>query len=118
MSTPNGDQPEGHFFDPALQHERTSLAWERTAIAMMVSGILLARYAASDAYPALAAIGLAQTMAGGFVMVWAGRRYDELHAPLHAGEDISHATAVRWLGLSTVAFAAAALLLALLLVAL
>ena len=37
-------RPE-RVFDLALQHERTALAWERTAIAAMVAGVVLARSA-------------------------------------------------------------------------
>ena len=38
-------------FDSGLQHERTALAWERTAIAGMVAGVFLARYAAAARHP-------------------------------------------------------------------
>lgn len=100
------------FFDPALQHERTSLAWERTAIAIMVSGMLLARYAAQDTFAGLAVVGLLQTVFGAAVLVWSGRRYDDLHGPLHRGANISQATALRWIGFTTIAFAGTALALA------
>lgn len=103
--------PHG-VFDPALQHERTGMAWERTGIAMMVAGLLLARYAAEDAHLAVAVVGIIQVMVGAGVMVWAGRRYESLHGPLRAGEAVTHPSAVRLIGLTTVAFTAVALGLA------
>ena len=90
-------------FDPLLQHERTALAWERTAIAAMVPGILFARAAVSW-HPALTVIGFAQVIFGGAVLVWAGYRYDNLHGPLRAGESPIHPTAARVVGAAATAF--------------
>ncbi|MEQ8841826.1 MAG: DUF202 domain-containing protein [Acidimicrobiales bacterium] len=95
--------------DPGLQQERTALAWERTAIAIMVSGVLLARYAAQSSHWSTALIGLAQTMAGGGLLVWAGVHYAELRGPLLEGTAVVHPVATRVIGLGTVAFSAAAL---------
>ena len=47
-------------FDRGLQHERTALAWERTAIAAMVAGVLLGRYASEALHPTFAVVGIAQ----------------------------------------------------------
>lgn len=90
-------------FDPMLQHERTALAWERTAIATMVAGTLFARRAA-DLHFALAIIGIAQVAAGAALLIWTGLRYEQLHAPLRRGENPAHPTAARLVGLATVAF--------------
>ena len=100
------DRPT-EVFDPMLQHERTALAWERTAIATMVTGTLLARYAVGI-HPALAAIGVAQVVLGGLLLAWAGRHYDDLHAPLRAGESPVHPGAARVVGATTVVFTGAA----------
>ena len=97
----------GQVFDPMLQHERTALAWERTAVATMVAGTLLARQAAS-VQPLLAVVGIVQVLSGGLLLVWAGRHYDALHAPLRAGESPVHPRAARVVGLATVAFTGAA----------
>lgn len=94
-----------------LQSERTALAWERTAIAMMVTGVLLARYSAGAARPALAATGLCQTLGGAALLVWAGAHYADLHDPISEGESIVHPLAVRLVGLATVAFSGCALAL-------
>ncbi len=98
-------------FDPMLQHERTALAWERTAIATMVAGVLFARYA-TELHGVLAAFGIAQVALGGLVLIWAGKHYDDLHAPLRAGQSPVHPGAARVVGLTTIGFTAAALAVA------
>lgn len=94
-------------FDPMLQHERTALAWERTAIATIVAGVLLTRYAA-DVGVAMALIGVAQVLLGAALLIWAGHRYERLHAPLRRGESPVHPTAARIVGIATVGFTGAA----------
>lgn len=96
-------------FDPGLQHERTALAWERTAIAAMVAGVLLARYAANTVHYTIAGIGIAQVVIGAVILVWAGRHYDDLHGPLRAGQSPVHPVATRVVGLATIAFTGLAL---------
>ena len=73
----NGSRPAS-VFDPGLQHERTALAWERTAIASMVAGVLMARYAAAAIHVAVAAVGVAQVVFGAVLLVWSARHYDDL----------------------------------------
>ncbi len=109
-------RPEQHF-DPGLQHERTALAWERTAISAMVAGVLLTRYTAADAPRIFALVGVVETMVGGGLLVWAGRHYEDLHGPLRRNESVVHPTAARLVGLATIAFAGAAFILALAIVA-
>lgn len=101
-------------FDPGLQHERTALAWERTSIAVMVAGVLLARYAALTVHATIALVGIAQVVFGGVLLIWTGRHYDELHGPLRAGASPVHPTAARVVGLATVVFSGFALSLAVL----
>ena len=104
-------RPE-RVFDEGLQHERTALAWERTAIAVMVAGVLLARYAASTGHYTIAFVGIGQVVVGAILMVWSGRHYDELHGPLRAGQSPVHPTATRIVGAATVGFSGIALALA------
>ena len=98
-------------FDQGLQHERSALAWERTAIASMVAGVLMARYAAESLHYSFAAIGIAQVVVGGLVLLWASRHYDDLHGPPRSGQSPVHPTAARVVGLSTIAFVGAGLVL-------
>lgn len=100
-------------FDTGLQHERTSLAWERTAISMMVAGLVLSRFAATEAFWLLAAGGMAQVVFGAVLLVWSGVHYEELHGTLRRGIDVVHPSATRWVGLATIAGTGAGLVAAL-----
>lgn len=101
-------------FDAGLQHERTALAWERTAIAVMVAGVLLARYAAETVHFAIAFVGVGQVVVGAALLVWSGRHYEDLHGPLRAGTSPVHPTAARIVGVATVIFSGFGLTLAVL----
>lgn len=90
-------------FDAGLQHERTSLAWERTAISMMVAGLVLARFTATEGFWLLAAGGMVQVVFGSVLLVWSGSHYEELHGVLRDGSDVVHPSAARWVGLATIA---------------
>ncbi len=105
------DRPT-HVFDTGLQHERTSLAWERTAISMVVAGLVLARFAASEGFWLLAAGGMAQVVFGAVLLVWSGSHYEELHGVLRDGTDVVHPSAARWVGLATIAGTGAGLIAA------
>lgn len=98
-------------FDPMLQHERTALAWERTAIATMVSGTLLARRA-SDLHWSFAAMGVLQVVLGAALLIWTGLRYEQLHAPLRRGESPVHPRAVQFIGVTTIVFCGVAMIVA------
>ncbi len=99
-------------FDPGLQHERTALAWERTAIASMVAGVLMARYASESVHFTFAFLGLAQVVVGAGVLLWSARHYEELHGPLRAGESPIHPVATRIVGVGAIVFTGTGLLLA------
>ena len=107
----NGPRPSA-VFDTGLQHERTSLAWERTSISMMVAGLLLSRFAATEEFWLLAAGGMAQVTFGAVLLVWSGLHYEDLHGPLRSGTDVVHPSAARWIGLATIAGTGAGLVAA------
>jgi uncharacterized membrane protein YidH (DUF202 family) len=101
-------------FDAGLQHERTALAWERTAIAAMVAGVLLARYAAQTVHFTIAFVGIGQVVVAALLLIWSGRHYEDLHGPLRAGVSPVHPTAARIVGIATVVFSGFGLVLAIL----
>jgi len=98
-------------FDPPLPHERTSLAWERTGLATIIAGGLLARTAATNAHYLLGVFGVLWVAVGGVVIFWAEFRYDALHGPLREGENPVHPSMVRFVGVATVSFIGFALAL-------
>ena len=106
------DRPSG-VFDDGLQHERTALAWERTAISLMIAGILLARYGADDAHFVFALFGLAGAACGAGMLLWAAQHYNDLHGPLRSSQDVAHPTAANVVGLATVLFTGIGVLYAL-----
>jgi uncharacterized membrane protein YidH (DUF202 family) len=112
---PRAPRPERHF-DAGLQHERTAMAWERTAISMMVAGTLLARYSADDRHFVFALVGLGQAAFGAALLAWSGRHYDDLHGVLRANENPSHPLAARTVGLATVLSTGSALVVSILFV--
>ena len=69
--------------DPGLQGERTSLAWNRTALTMFVNAVLILRSGLSTDTVAITAVGivlLAGAGAGAACGAW--RRRALLHDPL------------------------------------
>lgn len=90
--------PPEEAFDPLLQQERTSLAWERTAFAGLVVGLLTTRLGASI-HLALGAVGVAVVCASAGLLVWSGKHYEDLHVTLRAGESPVHPGAAMAVGL-------------------
>jgi uncharacterized membrane protein YidH (DUF202 family) len=85
-------------YDEGLPDERTALGWERTAISTMVTGALIARFAATSLHWAFGLFGLMVVAAGGALLVWAGWRYDELRHPIEPAYNPAHPTATRLVG--------------------
>lgn len=106
------DRPD-RVFDRGLQHERTALAWERTSIAIMVAGTLLARYATQELHWGFATFGMLEVVFGGVLLVWTAQHYEELHGPLRAGQSPAHPDATRLLGKIVIGAIGAAVALAL-----
>ena len=96
--------------EAGLQQERTALAWERTAVATMVAGLLLTRSAAEDAHRLIAVAGLAQTILGAFVLVW-GHLHRERLRPPGDPRPLARAGLVRLVATATAGFSGIALVL-------
>lgn len=92
--------PPERVFDEGLQQERTALAWDRTALAMIASGFIYAR-AVGPPYlrPAQAPVVVALVIGAGMLVLGA-RRYADLHATLRADRPVVRGPYVRavWLG--------------------
>jgi uncharacterized membrane protein YidH (DUF202 family) len=98
---------------PGLQPERNALAWERTAISMLLLGVLLARAGSKGGHWEIALAGLAQTVVGSAVLIWAGFNYRRLHGPIeHGGDGVVHPGAARTVGWITIVFTAVSLAVA------
>ena len=92
---------------PGLQPERNALAWERTALSMMLLGVFLARRGETEGHWVITLVGLAQTVIGSVVLVWAGFNYRRIHGPIeHGGDGVVHPSAARAVGVTTVVFTA------------
>lgn len=100
------------LFDSRTQHERTSLAWERTAFAGMAVGLLMTRLGATI-HIGLAAIGIVQVVLSAGLLVWSGKHYEDLHGTLRAGESPTHPTAAKVVGLGATVATGVATVLAL-----
>lgn len=71
-------RPSG-VFDPGLQLERTALAWNRTALALLVGAVASARLTLHGWGPASLLLAGLGTVAAGGVALWARRRYRQSH---------------------------------------
>lgn len=99
-------------FDHGLQHERTALAWERTAISTMVAGLVISRFAAVESFWPVAIGGLMLVVFGGALLVWAGAHYDDLHGALRAGTSVVHPGIAKLVGAVTLIGTGTSLVLA------
>jgi uncharacterized membrane protein YidH (DUF202 family) len=104
-------RPE-RLFDTRTQHERTSLAWERTAFSGMAVGLLMTRLGAMI-HLGLAALGIVQVALSAALLVWSGKHYEDLHGTLRAGESPTHPTAAKVIGIGAMVATGLATLLAL-----
>lgn len=105
--TPRPDR----IFDPGGQHERTALAWERTAVALMVAGGLLLKHAIDSDAAWAEVLGLLGVTAGAGLLLWAARRYESLHGVLRSEADVIHPTMLRTVALTTVVLTVGAIAL-------
>lgn len=108
--------------DPPLPHrpdqvggglptERTTLAWERTSIAMMGAGVILARQGAQTFHFTIGLIGVAQVVAGGLVLAWSLRNDQFVAEPGGGIEAVPQVGLTRVVGLASLAFTVTALVL-------
>lgn len=84
MSTALTARRPGPVWDPGLQPERTSLAWQRTWLALLSAGLIAARLVGHyHLAVGIAIVGGAVVLAA--ALAWTGsRRYADVHRRLHA----------------------------------
>ena len=71
--------------DPGAQNERTSLAWTRTGLAVLVAVLLATRLAADRLGAIVVAFAVITVPAAVVILLAAGRRYRHSHRALHEG---------------------------------
>jgi putative membrane protein len=99
----DGEEPDPRW---SLANERTMLAYERTAIGLVVAGVAIAgSHTVTDAPAWLAAIGLPLIVLGAFVALEGRHRYDSAQRAMRLREPLPppRATAVLPWGLAAVA---------------
>lgn len=77
-------------FDVGLQAERTGLAWDRTALAVIATGLLLVRATTTNDQVFLAVFGLCVVTSGGALACLSAQRYEQLQARLRSGSSTAH----------------------------
>lgn len=74
----------GAVWDPGLQPERTSLAWQRTWLALLSAGLIVARLVAHYSLPAGIAIAAGSVLLAAALGRIGSRRYADLQHKLNA----------------------------------
>jgi uncharacterized membrane protein YidH (DUF202 family) len=108
--TPN----PGHVFDPSTPYERTTLAWERTAIALMVAGALMLKHATDTQTAWAEAVGVLVIASGAVTLFWSSRQHDPPESVSASGANLTHPRILRALTTATIALSFGSLLLVLL----
>lgn len=81
-----GAEPQDRVWDRGLQLERTSLAWTRSALAMLAAGALVVRLLATRDQPAVAlSCAAVLVVMAAAVLLLAARRYRHADAALREG---------------------------------
>lgn len=93
-----------------LQHERTTLAWERTAFSLMGIGVILGRFAAVKELWLAEPLAMALVLIGAALLVWAGAFYERRGPAIELGHDVAHPAATRLVGIVVLAACGASLL--------
>jgi hypothetical protein len=76
---------------------------------MMVAGLVLARYGANGGWVSIEVAGLVQTAAGGLLLAWAGKNDRLLHDLSAPPDVVAQVGLTRLVGMATVVFTLAAL---------
>ena len=105
-----GDEPDPRF---SFANERTFLAWNRTALALIAAGAAAAAFLRSDLTGAKLIVALPLIALGGLVAVASYRRWQRNERAMRLGEPLEYGSLPRML---TVAIGAMALVIAVIVV--
>lgn len=95
------------IYDEGMQQERTALAWDRTALAMIVGGALFLR-AGQPPYHELRHLpGIVMIALGAVLLVASFTHYERRDARLREGGRATHPGLVRLVGVAAVLFSLA-----------
>lgn len=112
MSTsepPRSPALTARYGDTGLQHERTDLAWTRTAIAFGIVGGLLLRAAPRMTWPAVGSVlGFGVLAISAAVLLGRHHRYQRRDGALHADDPVAIPQSMRRLAQATTFAALAA----------
>ena len=105
-----GEEPDPRF---TLANERTFLAWTRTALALLATGLAVAEFLRSQPNAVRLAIGVPLMLLGAAVALGSYRRWEAIERALRLGRPLPYGRFPRALGvgIAVVALAACVLLL-------
>jgi putative membrane protein len=105
-----GDEPDPRF---TLANERTFLAWTRTTLALMATGLAVVEFLHSQPRTARLAIGVPLLVLAGVVALRSYGRWEDVERALRLGRPLPYSTFPRVLGVGIGAIALAAAVLVL-----
>jgi putative membrane protein len=91
-----GDEPDPRF---TLANERTFLAWTRTALGLLVTGLAVAELLDSESHTARLVIGVPLVLTAGVIGVMSYLRWRALERALRLSRPLPYASAAAPLGI-------------------
>jgi putative membrane protein len=106
-----GEEPDPRF---TLANERTFLAWTRTALALLATGLAIAQFLHSEPRAVRLAIGVPLMLLAAYVSARSDGRWDAVERALRLSRPLPYSGVPRVLGSAVAVIALAAVVLLLL----